>query len=123
MWRKTLTVLVKEISEAMVTEGEARAPFQLRDIRRTCETMLAALKVSKDVRSNLLSHGLGGVQSSNRVGSAIKLATGSTLALRLILIRYLDLQPLIWRSAVVGACATGARGRRSASRRLAWNTR
>ena len=46
-------------------EEEARAPFQLRDIRRTCETMLAALKVSKDVRSHLLSHGLGGVQNQH----------------------------------------------------------
>jgi integrase len=65
MWRNTLSALVKEISDDMVKEGEARAPFQLRDIRRTCETMLAALKVSKDVRSQLLSHGLGGVQNQH----------------------------------------------------------
>jgi integrase len=65
MWRNTLSALVKEISDAMVKEGEARAPFQLRDIRRTCETMLAPLKVSKDVRSHLLSHGLGGVQDQH----------------------------------------------------------
>jgi len=65
MWRNTLSALVKEISDSMVKEGEARAPFQLRDIRRTCETMLAALKVSKDVRSQLLSHGLGGVQNKH----------------------------------------------------------
>jgi integrase len=65
MWRNTLSALVKEISDNMVKEGEARAPFQLRDIRRTCETMLAALKVSKDVRSHLLSHGLGGVQNQH----------------------------------------------------------
>jgi integrase len=58
MNRCTLSTLVKEISAEMVKEGEARAPFQLRDIRRTCETMLAALKVSKDVRSHILSHGL-----------------------------------------------------------------
>lgn len=36
--------------------------FCLRDVRRTCETRLAALKVSKDVRAQLQSHGLGGVQ-------------------------------------------------------------
>ena len=65
MWRNTLSAMVKEISDAMVKDGEARAPFQLRDIRRTCETMLAALKVSKDVRSHLLSHGLGGVQNQH----------------------------------------------------------
>jgi hypothetical protein len=65
MWRNTLSALVKEISDTMVKEGDARAPFQLRDIRRTCETMLAALKVSIDVRSHLLSHGLGGVQNQH----------------------------------------------------------
>ncbi len=47
----------------MVKEGEARAPFQLGDIRHTAETMLAALKASKDVRAQVLSHGLGGVQN------------------------------------------------------------
>lgn len=34
MWRNTLSGLIKEISDNMVKEGEARAPFQLRDIRR-----------------------------------------------------------------------------------------
>jgi integrase len=63
MWRNTLSALVKEISDNMVKEGEARAPFQLRDIRHTAETMLAALKVSKDVRAQVLSHGLGGAQN------------------------------------------------------------
>lgn len=49
-----------EISKTMNTE-----PFVLRDIRRTCETMLAGLGVSKDVRAQLLSHGLSGVQSAH----------------------------------------------------------
>lgn len=40
-------------------------PFDLRDIRRTVETILASLKVSKDVRSQLLSHGLSGVQDAH----------------------------------------------------------
>jgi integrase len=62
MRHETASVLVTEIAEAMVTGKEARSPFQLRDIRRTCETMLAALKVSSDVRAQLQSHGLGGVQ-------------------------------------------------------------
>ena len=37
--------------------------FDLRDVRRTCETMLARMKISKDIRSQLLSHGVSGVQS------------------------------------------------------------
>lgn len=59
---ETLTVLVRRISKEMVQTKEAREAFQLRDLRRTCETMLAALGVSSDVRAQLQSHGLGGVQ-------------------------------------------------------------
>lgn len=49
-----------KISKAI--KGE---PFDLRDIRRTCETMLAALGISKDTRAQLLSHGLSGVQAAH----------------------------------------------------------
>jgi len=38
-------------------------PFDLRDIRRTVETMLAGLGISLDIRSQLLSHGISGVQA------------------------------------------------------------
>jgi integrase len=38
-------------------------PFNLRDIRRTVETMLAGMGVSRETRAQLLSHGLGGVQA------------------------------------------------------------
>ena len=49
-----------EISKAM--KGEA---FDLRDIRRTCETMLAGLGISRDTRAQLLSHGISGVQAAH----------------------------------------------------------
>lgn len=39
--------------------------FDLKDIRRTCETMLAGMGVSKETRAHLLSHGLGGVQDAH----------------------------------------------------------
>lgn len=39
--------------------------FDLRDIRRTCETMLASMGISKDIRAQLLSHGLSGVQAAH----------------------------------------------------------
>jgi integrase len=58
----TMSVLVTEISTEMVKEKEAREPFQLRDVRRTAETLLAGLKISSDVRAQVQSHGLGGVQ-------------------------------------------------------------
>ena len=59
---ETISVLVSEIAAEMVDRDEAREAFQLRDVRRTVETMLAGLHVSRDVRAQLQSHGLGGVQ-------------------------------------------------------------
>jgi len=51
---------VKELSEAM--GGEM---FNLRDIRRTCETHLAKLGINQDTRAQLLSHGISGVQAKH----------------------------------------------------------
>ncbi len=51
---------VTEIAGTM--DGEA---FDLRDVRRTCETMLAELGVSRDIRAQLLSHGISGVQAAH----------------------------------------------------------
>lgn len=50
------------IAADMVKAKEVREEFELRDLRRTCETMLAALGVSSDIRAQIQSHGLGGVQ-------------------------------------------------------------
>ena len=57
-----LSAVVAGISAAMVEDKTAREPFQLRDIRRTCETLLASMGISSDVRAQLLSHGLGTLQ-------------------------------------------------------------
>lgn len=51
---------VSRISETLKCE-----PFNLRDIRRTVETMLASLGVNKDIRAQLLSHGISGVQAAH----------------------------------------------------------
>jgi integrase len=59
---ETLSNYTAELCKAMMKEREIREPFELRDLRRTCETMLASLKVSSDVRAMILSHGLGGIQ-------------------------------------------------------------
>jgi site-specific recombinase XerD len=48
---------LRQIATAMGVE-----PFDLRDIRRTVETMLAGMGISRETRAQLLSHGLGGVQ-------------------------------------------------------------
>ncbi len=41
----------------------AVAPFSVGDLRRTCETLLASRGVNTDIRAQIQSHGLGGVQN------------------------------------------------------------
>ncbi|SMF04143.1 site-specific integrase [Pseudogulbenkiania subflava] len=60
-----LSEVVRDIAKAMVDEHTARGPFTLADLRRSAETMLAELGVSKDVRARVLSHGIGGVQDTH----------------------------------------------------------
>ncbi|MGA8147287.1 MAG: tyrosine-type recombinase/integrase [Gallionellaceae bacterium] len=60
---ETLSAVVTGICAEMMKEKTAREPFELRDLRRTCETMLARMGISKEVRAQILSHGLGGVQA------------------------------------------------------------
>jgi integrase len=48
---------VSEISKAMGGDS-----FDMRDLRRTCETMLSSMKIIKELRGQLLSHGIHGVQ-------------------------------------------------------------
>ena len=50
---------------AEMCAGIGGEPFNVRDIRRTVETMLAALGISKDTRAQLLSHGISGVQAAH----------------------------------------------------------
>ncbi|WP_155630396.1 tyrosine-type recombinase/integrase [Burkholderia cepacia] len=60
----TVSDVVSKISASMVASDEAVAGFGWTDIRRTVETLLVEeLGVSKDLRSQILSHGLGGVQN------------------------------------------------------------
>lgn len=62
---ETLSNAVHGISSDMVEAKTAAAPFQMRDIRRTCETMLAAMGISSDLRAQIQSHGLGGIQAKH----------------------------------------------------------
>ena len=54
------TLRAKPKAQRIVQES-----FQLRDIRRTCETRLAALGISRDLRAQIQSHGLGGIQAKH----------------------------------------------------------
>lgn len=67
----TLSEAVHQICTSMLLteengKAQASTPFRGGDIRRTVETMLAGnpLRVSKDDRAQLLSHGLTGVQDT-----------------------------------------------------------
>lgn len=48
---------------AEIRESALLQPFDIRDVRRTVETMLAGMSISRDVRAQLLSHGISGVQA------------------------------------------------------------
>lgn len=62
---ETFSVCVREVSAELTKEHEYPR-FQLRDLRRTCETMLQKLGTDKEVRAHLLSHGRSkGVQGKH----------------------------------------------------------
>ena len=62
--KETVAGLVEEIEKAMQAADELeRGPFSMRDLRRTAETHMAALGISSDVRAQIQSHGLGGIQA------------------------------------------------------------
>ena len=62
--KETVALLVAEIRKGMLAAGELeRGPFSMRDLRRTAETHMAALAISSDVRAQIQSHGLGGIQA------------------------------------------------------------
>lgn len=70
MRTETANSAVVDISDALIAEAKTAGakepePFSLRDLRAAVETQLSALGVSKDVRAQLLSHGLGGVQDTH----------------------------------------------------------
>jgi len=62
---ETLSIAVREVSDTLKKKDRIPA-FQLRDLRRTCETMLAEIGVSREIRAHLLSHGRSaGVQEKH----------------------------------------------------------
>ena len=59
-----ITTPGKRLKSIFEDAGIKPAPT-LRDIRRTVETRMAAMGISKDTRAQVLSHGLGGVQDKH----------------------------------------------------------
>jgi integrase len=61
----TPSKLAKKIAEKMKTEHGLET-FRAGDLRRTCETLLASIGVTKEIRAQLLSHGRSsGVQAKH----------------------------------------------------------
>jgi hypothetical protein len=61
---ETAAKLVATIRDEMQAGGELdQGHFTLADLRRTAETRMAELGVSRDVRAQIQSHGLGGIQA------------------------------------------------------------
>lgn len=61
----TVRDAVLEVAAAMVEAGEIDRTFTPGILRKTVETRLAAAGVSKDIRAQLQSHGIGGVQDKH----------------------------------------------------------
>lgn len=59
----TVSKAVAEISDTLLAGKKIAKRFQLADMRATCETMMARLGISKDLRAQIQSHGLGGIQA------------------------------------------------------------
>jgi len=60
---RTISIEIKAILKVMEKAGELSSPAVPSDLRRTVETRLAALGISKETRGQLQSHGLSGVQA------------------------------------------------------------
>lgn len=59
----TLAAAMREMSELLLDQEVVSIPVTPGTIRRTVETRLAAARISRDIRAQLQSHGLGGVQA------------------------------------------------------------
>jgi hypothetical protein len=63
--------VVRDAWETLAAEDVAKGAdkvieeFSFKDIRRTCETLLGSMSVSRDLRSHVLSHGRTGVQDKH----------------------------------------------------------
>lgn len=69
LWASTDGVVVVDSSpgkKVVKLAAEMKvSPFNLRDIRRTVETQLARMGISREIRAQVLSHGISGVQATH----------------------------------------------------------
>jgi len=65
----TISKETRKLSSELLRAGAVTRPFRYADLRRTVETTLASLGVSKDVRAQLQSHGLLGSRRGTTTGT------------------------------------------------------
>lgn len=63
----TASKVITGTSKAMVKAKESPEPFQMKDVRRTVENLFKRLRVAKEDRARLMSHGLGDVQERHYI--------------------------------------------------------
>jgi len=63
MQSEEVSKAVRQINKELLGSQRISSPFTYGDIRRTIETTLASMGVSKDIRAQIQSHGLGGIQA------------------------------------------------------------
>ena len=111
--KETVALLVTEIAKDMKKAGELeRGPFSMRDLRRTAETHMAALGISSDVRAQIQSHGLGGIQA--RHYDRHDYMPEKRAALELWVRRFRNLLPATLRTAGSKRAERGSKRKREA---------
>lgn len=56
---------VAKISKRMKADGRSKGHFHHQDLRRTAESRMAQIGIHKDIRAQIQSHGISGVQSQH----------------------------------------------------------
>ncbi len=107
----TVSKLLRAIKAELYVQGLIVEDFDVRDLRRSVETRLAALKIPSDHRANLLSHGLSGVQnrhydfhdySDHKLNATLTLHDYVAQCVEECVIRYLDIVQVGPPAKVVG---------------------
>lgn len=108
----TVSKLLLAIKAELYVQGLIVEDFDVRDLRRSVETRLAALKIPSDHRANLLSHGLSGVQnrhydfhdySDHKLNATLTLHEYVAHCVEECVIRYLDIVQVGPPAKVVGS--------------------
>ena len=63
----TVSTTTRAVSDTLLLNGRFKSPFRYADLRRTLESRMIDIGVPTEVRGQILSHGLGGIQEQRYV--------------------------------------------------------